>query len=135
MWFGAARAEPLLTQGIGTSNCARLAGDLKAAEGLANPVNLMAYSRAQGYISAANIALAEDRAPSTSTWARLDEKKILEAPGQLLQSQSRQAAARRAQRISAQEQQGPHQMGQGHGRLDSVSRRGAEFVSEPASNT
>src|SRR6202035_5373821 len=54
-----AQAEPLLTQGIGTSSCSRLAGDLKPGEGLSNPVNLMAYSRAQGYISAANISLVE----------------------------------------------------------------------------
>jgi hypothetical protein len=53
---GGAAAEPLLTQGIGTSNCGRLAGDIKPGEGLTNPVNLMAYSWAQGYISAANIA-------------------------------------------------------------------------------
>ena len=54
-----ARAEPLLTQGIGTSSCSRLAGDLKPGEGLGNPVNLMAYSWAQGYLSAANISLVE----------------------------------------------------------------------------
>jgi hypothetical protein len=52
-------AEPLVSQGIGTSNCARLAADLKPGEGLGNPINLMLYSWAQGYVSAANAALLE----------------------------------------------------------------------------
>jgi hypothetical protein len=71
-----ARAEPLLTQGIGTSSCARLAGDLKPTEGLGNPVNLMAYSWAQGYISAANISLVEADAKHVDM-GQLDEGKIL----------------------------------------------------------
>lgn len=54
-----AGAEPLVSLGIGTSNCGRLAADLKPAEGLGNPVNLMLYSWAQGYVSAANVALLE----------------------------------------------------------------------------
>src|SRR5579862_622205 len=72
----AARAEPLLTQGIGTSNCARLAADLKPGEGLGNSVNLMAYSWAQGYISAANIALVEADAKHVDM-SQLDENKLL----------------------------------------------------------
>ena len=72
----AARAEPLLTQGIGTSSCARLAGDLKPSEGLSNPVNLMAYSWAQGYISAANISLVEADSKHVDM-GQLDEAKIL----------------------------------------------------------
>ena len=71
-----ARAEPLLTQGIGTSSCARLAGDLKPGEGLSNPVNLMAYSWAQGYISAANISLVEADSKHVDM-GQLDESKIL----------------------------------------------------------
>ena len=71
-----AGAEPLLTQGIGTSSCARLAGDLKPSEGLSNPVNLMAYSWAQGYISAANISLVEADAKHVDM-GQLDEAKIL----------------------------------------------------------
>jgi hypothetical protein len=55
----ATRAEPLLSQGVGTSNCARLAADLKPNEGLNDPVNLMLYAWVQGYISAANVALLE----------------------------------------------------------------------------
>ena len=73
--FGA-RAEPLLTQGIGTSNCGRLAGDLRPGEGLGNPVNLMAYSWAQGYISAANISLAEADSRHVDM-GQLDENKVL----------------------------------------------------------
>ena len=69
-------AEPLLTQGIGTSNCGRLAGDLKPGEGLANPVNLMAYSWAQGYLSAANISLVEADAKHVDM-GQLDESKVL----------------------------------------------------------
>jgi hypothetical protein len=71
-----ARAEPLLTQGIGTSNCARLSGDLKPAEGLGNPVNLMAYAWAQGYISAANISMVEADSKHVDM-GQLDESKIL----------------------------------------------------------
>jgi hypothetical protein len=71
-----AYAEPLLTQGIGTSNCGRLAGDLKPAEGLANPVNLMAYSWAQGYLSAANISLVEADSKHVDM-GQLDEAKVL----------------------------------------------------------
>ena len=74
--IGSADAEPLLTQGIGTSNCGRLAGDLKPGEGLANPVNLMAYSWAQGYLSAANISLVEADAKHVDM-GQLDESKVL----------------------------------------------------------
>ncbi len=73
----AARAEPLVSQGIGTSHCGRLANDLRPGEGLTNPVNLMLYSWVQGYVSAANISLLEAApiptrsrsAPSTSSCA------------------------------------------------------------------
>jgi hypothetical protein len=76
--WSAAGAEPLITQGIGTSNCGRLAGDLKPGEGLTNPVNLMAYAWAQGYISAANIALLETDAKHVDM-SSLDETKVLTA--------------------------------------------------------
>jgi hypothetical protein len=56
---GNARAEPLVSQGIGSSSCGRLVADIKPAEGLANPVNLMLYAWVQGYVSAANMALLE----------------------------------------------------------------------------
>ena len=71
-----ARAEPLLTQGIGTSNCGRLAADLRPGEGLGNSVNLMAYSWAQGYISAANVALVEADSKHVDM-SQLDETKVL----------------------------------------------------------
>lgn len=72
----AAQAEPLLTQGIGTSNCGRLAADLRPGEGLGNAVNLMAYSWAQGYISAANISLVESDSKHVDM-SQLDENKVL----------------------------------------------------------
>ena len=74
--LGAAQAETLLTQGIGTSNCTRLAADLRPGEGLGNSVNLMAYSWAQGYISAANISLAEADSKHVDL-SQLDETKVL----------------------------------------------------------
>jgi hypothetical protein len=66
----------ILTQGIGTTNCTRLAGDLKPGEGLGNPVNLMAYAWAQGYLSAANISLLEADARHVDM-AQLDEAKVI----------------------------------------------------------
>jgi hypothetical protein len=72
-----AAAEPLVSQGIGTSNCGRLASDLKPGEGLGNPVNLMLYSWAQGYLSAANVALLEADGRHVDMGA-LDETKVLD---------------------------------------------------------
>ena len=71
-----AAAEPLVTQGIGTSSCAQLGADLNPAEGLANPVNLMLYAWVQGYVSAANIALLEDDAKHIDLSA-LDDSTVL----------------------------------------------------------
>jgi hypothetical protein len=71
-----ANAEPLATQGIGTSSCARLAADVSPADGLNNPVNLMLYAWVQGYVSAANIALLEGGAKHIDMSA-LDEGKVL----------------------------------------------------------
>ena len=70
-------AEPLVSQGIGTSNCGRLAADLKPAEGLGNPINLMLYSWAQGYVSAANAALLE-AAGKHVDMSVFDDGKIIE---------------------------------------------------------
>jgi hypothetical protein len=53
-------AEALVSQGIGTSNCERLADDLNPAEGLSNPVNLLLLAWVQGYVSAANVSLLEN---------------------------------------------------------------------------
>jgi hypothetical protein len=71
-----AGAEPLVTQGIGTSNCARLSTDLKPSEGLNNPVNLMLYSWVQGYVSAANISMMESGTKHVDL-STLDERKVL----------------------------------------------------------
>ncbi len=54
-----ARAEPLLSRGIGTATCSGLAADIKPNEGLNDPINLMVYAWVQGYVSAANVALLE----------------------------------------------------------------------------
>src|SRR5215468_10631024 len=69
-------AEPLISQGIGTSNCDRLADDINPAEGLSNPVNLLLVAWVQGYVSAANIALLEDDSRHIDMSA-LDEDKVL----------------------------------------------------------
>jgi hypothetical protein len=71
-----AQAEPLVTQGIGTSSCARLVADLNPSEGLNNPVNVMLYAWVQGYVSAANIALLEDDSKHVDL-STLDEGKVL----------------------------------------------------------
>ena len=71
-----AQAEPLATQGIGTSSCARLVNDLNPGEGLNNPVNVMLYAWVQGYVSAANIALLEDDSKHVDL-STFDESKVL----------------------------------------------------------
>jgi hypothetical protein len=71
-----ARAEPLATQGIGTSSCGRLVSDLNPSEGLNNPVNVMLYAWVQGYVSAANIALLEGDSKHVDL-STLDESKVL----------------------------------------------------------
>ncbi len=86
VWIGAvlglclsglcAQAEPLATQGIGTSSCGRLVNDLNPSEGLNNPVNVMLYAWVQGYVSAANIALLEDGSKHVDL-STLDENKVL----------------------------------------------------------
>jgi hypothetical protein len=72
-----ASAEPLATQGIGTSSCARLVKDLNPSEGLNNPVNVMLFAWVQGYISAANISLLENDSKHVDL-ATLDEGKVLD---------------------------------------------------------
>ena len=55
-----AKADPLVSQGIGAANCAQLAGDIKPGDGLNNRFNLALFAWVQGYVSAANIALLEE---------------------------------------------------------------------------
>ena len=69
-------AEPLLTQGIGTQNCGKLAADLKPSEGLNHPPNYLLFYWVQGYVSAANIALLEDDAKHIDM-STLDDAKVL----------------------------------------------------------
>lgn len=54
------RAEPLITQGIGISNCAKLAGDLKPSAGLDHQPNYLLFYWVQGYVSAANFLLLNE---------------------------------------------------------------------------
>jgi hypothetical protein len=53
-------AEPLLTQGIGTQSCGKLAADLRPNEGLNHPPNYLLFYWVQGYVSAANIYLLNE---------------------------------------------------------------------------
>jgi hypothetical protein len=71
-----AGAQALVTQGIGTSSCSRLAADLDPAAGLANPVNVMLYAWVQGFVSAANMALLEGEAEHIDM-ALLDGGKVV----------------------------------------------------------
>ncbi|MTW17346.1 hypothetical protein GJ689_14150 [Rhodoplanes serenus] len=71
-----APAQPLVTQGIGSSSCAKLAADLKPAEGLQNPVNLMLFAWVQGYVSAANVSLLEADGKHVDL-ASLDDAKVI----------------------------------------------------------
>jgi hypothetical protein len=72
----AAAAEPVVIQGIGTSSCARLAGDVNPAEGLDSPINMLLVAWVQGYVSAANIALLEDDRKHVDM-NTLDDAKVL----------------------------------------------------------
>jgi hypothetical protein len=72
----AVAAGPLISQGIGAASCERLAADIKPAEGLGNPINLVLVAWVQGYISAANILLLEDDSRHVDMSA-LDETRVL----------------------------------------------------------
>lgn len=54
------RAEPTINAGIGLSSCAKLAPDLKPADGLNHMPNALLFFWVQGYLSAANIYLLND---------------------------------------------------------------------------
>jgi len=54
------RADPLITQGVGLSSCAKLGTDLKPSEGLNHPPNYLLFYWVQGYVSAANIYLLNE---------------------------------------------------------------------------
>ena len=55
-----ARAEPLLTQGLGLSSCSKLGPDLKPGAGLDHLPNALLFYWFQGYLSAANIYLLNE---------------------------------------------------------------------------
>jgi hypothetical protein len=54
------RADPLITQGIGISNCAKIAADLKPGGGLDHQANYLLFYWVQGYVSAANFLLLNE---------------------------------------------------------------------------
>ena len=54
------RADPLITQGIGISSCAKLAADLKPSAGLDHQANYLLFYWVQGYVSAANFLLLNE---------------------------------------------------------------------------
>lgn len=53
-------ADPLITRGIGLSNCGKLVKDLKPSEGLDHMPNALLFYWVQGYMSAANIYLLNE---------------------------------------------------------------------------
>jgi hypothetical protein len=69
-------AGPLISRGIGTAGCERLAADISPAEGLTNRVNLALLAWVQGYVSAANVALLEQDSHHVDM-NTLDETKLL----------------------------------------------------------
>lgn len=61
MSFGAqSRADPLITRGIGITNCGKLAADLKPSAGLDHQPNYLLFYWVQGYVSAANFLLLNE---------------------------------------------------------------------------
>ena len=71
------RADRLITQGIGISNCAKLAADLKPSAGLDHQANYLLFYWVQGYLSAANIYLLNEYTDFVDL-AGVDEKTILQ---------------------------------------------------------
>jgi hypothetical protein len=55
-----ANADPVVTKGIGLSNCGKLAKDLKPGAGLDHMPNALLFYWVQGYMSAANIYLLNE---------------------------------------------------------------------------
>ncbi len=54
------QTQPLVTQGIGLSSCAKLGPDLKPGSGLDHLPNALLFYWVQGYMSAANIYLLNE---------------------------------------------------------------------------
>ena len=55
-----ARADPLVTSGIGLSSCQKLGPDLKPGAGFNHMPNALLFYWVQGYMSAANIYLLNE---------------------------------------------------------------------------
>jgi hypothetical protein len=71
-----AQADPTTTQGIGLARCEKLGADLKPELGLKHLPNALMYYWAQGYMSAANIAMLENNSQYVDL-SKYDENTIL----------------------------------------------------------
>jgi hypothetical protein len=69
------RADPLLTTGIGLSNCGKLARDLKPGAGFDHLPNALLFYWVQGYMSAANIYILNEDTEYIDL-ERIEEPKI-----------------------------------------------------------
>jgi hypothetical protein len=72
----AAHGEPLVTKGVGLSNCGKLANDMKPSEGLNNLPNALLFYWIQGYLSAANIYLLNEYTNYVNLDTATDTKMI-----------------------------------------------------------
>ena len=72
---GPGRADASLTIGIGLSNCAKLAPDLKPGAGLEHLPNALLFYWVQGYLSAANIFVLNEYTDYVDL-GRVDEPTI-----------------------------------------------------------
>lgn len=73
-----ARAEPLVTAGIGLTSCRQLAPDIRPELGFNHLPNALLYYWVQGYMSAANITTLESDSEYIDL-TKYDEKVILPA--------------------------------------------------------
>jgi hypothetical protein len=71
-----AHADPVVTKGIGLSNCGKLVKDLKPGAGLDHMPNALLFYWVQGYMSAANIYLLNEYTNYVDL-STADEGKIL----------------------------------------------------------
>ena len=80
-----ARAQALVTQGIGIANCKKLGADLRPAEGLNHMPNALLFFWIQGYLSAANIYLLNEYT-SHIDMNRVDGAKMIELVAEFCQA-------------------------------------------------
>jgi hypothetical protein len=71
------QAEPLMTQGIGLSSCAKLGPDIKPGAGLDHLPNALLFYWFQGYLSAANVYLLNEYTDYVDISA-VDDAKLIQ---------------------------------------------------------